>query len=93
MLFYHFKLKLFDKYRLHAGLSNYYRKTQIRSAECRLNEYILVSQHKVNVERYFRNTDEWIFSYYQELDLQLPLTSIQCEVPLQEIYDSVTFPD
>ncbi len=38
MLFYHFKLKLFAKYSLHAGLSNYYRKTQIRSAECRVNE-------------------------------------------------------
>lgn len=56
-----------------------------------LQEYILVSQDKVNVERYQRKTDEWIFSYYQELDLQLPLTSIQCEVPLQEIYDRVTF--
>ena len=58
-----------------------------------LKEYILISQDKVNVERYLRNTDEWIFYDYQELDRQLPLTSIQCEVPLQEIYDRVTFPD
>ena len=58
-----------------------------------LQEYILVSQDKVNIERYLRNKDEWIFSYYQELNLQLPLTSIQCEVPLQEIYDRVTFPE
>ncbi len=58
-----------------------------------LKEYILISQDKVNVERYLRNTDEWIFYDYQELDLQLPLTSIQCEVPLQEIYDRVIFPD
>ncbi len=58
-----------------------------------LQEYILVSQDKVNVERYLRNMDEWIFSYYQEFNLQLPLTSIQCEVPLQEIYDRVTFPE
>ena len=58
-----------------------------------LQEYILVSQDKVNVERYLLNMDERIFSYYQEFNFQLPLTSIQCEVPLQEIYDRVTFPE
>ena len=58
-----------------------------------LKEYILVSQDKVNVERYLRNTDEWILSYYQELDQLLELTSIQCEVSLQEIYDRVSFPE
>ncbi len=58
-----------------------------------LKEYILVSQDKVNVERYLRKPDEWIYTYFQKLEQHLPLTSIQCELPLQEIYERVTFPE
>ena len=58
-----------------------------------LKEYILVSQDKVNVERYIRKPDEWGLTYFQELEQQVPLTSIQCELPLQEIYERVTFPE
>ena len=58
-----------------------------------LKEYIVVSQDKVNVERYLRKPDEWGMTYFQELGQQLPLSSIQCELPLQEIYERVTFPE
>lgn len=58
-----------------------------------LKEYILVSQDKVNVERYLRKPDAWIYTYFQKLEQRLPLTSIQCELPLQEIYERVTFPE
>ena len=58
-----------------------------------LEEYILVSQDRVNIERYIRKPDEWTYTYFQELAQQLPLTSIQCELPLQEIYEHVTFPE
>ena len=58
-----------------------------------LQEYILVSQDKVNVERYLRKPDEWGITFFQELDQQVQLTSIQCELPLLEIYDRVTFPE
>ncbi len=56
-----------------------------------LKEYIIVSQDKVNVERFGRTGEDWIVTYYQELDQHLLLTSIQCELPLQEIYNRVTF--
>ena len=56
-----------------------------------LKEYILVSQDRVNVERYLRKPDAWSYTFFQELEQQLPLTSIQCELPLQEIYERVTF--
>ena len=56
-----------------------------------LKEYIIVSQDKVNVERFGRTGEDWIVTYYQELEQQVPLTSIQCELPLQEIYQRVTF--
>ncbi len=67
-----------------------------------LQEYILVSQDKVLVERYRlpQKNDtvpitpkDWIFTAFQALEDILPLASIQCELPLQEIYDRVTFPN
>ncbi len=67
-----------------------------------LQEYILVSQDKVLVERYRRQkkqdtapvpAKDWIFTAFQALEDILPLTAIQCELPLQEIYERVTFPD
>ena len=57
-----------------------------------LKEYILVSQDRVNVERYLRIQDEWRYTYYQDPNDVLPISSIQCELPLLEIFDRVTFP-
>ena len=58
-----------------------------------LKEYILVSQDSVNVERSLRKRDEWSYTFFQGLEQQLPLTSLQCELPLQEIYGRGTFPE
>ena len=58
-----------------------------------LQEYILVSQDKVRVDHYVRHAAQWILTDFQEPDQQLPLTSIQCELPLQEIYERVPFPE
>ena len=67
-----------------------------------LQEYVLVTQDKVLVEHYRRQEKQgsvpvpgkdWIFTDFQELEGILPLTSIQCELPLQEIYERVTFPN
>ena len=65
-----------------------------------LQEYVLVSQDKVLVEHYRRQEKQetapvtgkdWIFTDFQALEEILPLTSIQCELPLQEIYERITF--
>ena len=67
-----------------------------------LQEYVLAAQDKVLVEHYRREKKQgdtpaigkdWIFTDFQELGEILPLTSIQCELPLQEIYERVPFPD
>ena len=58
-----------------------------------LREYILVSQDKVCVEHYVRQTEQWVLTDFQELEQHLPLTSIQCELPLREIYERVSFPE
>ena len=57
-----------------------------------LQEYVLVAQDEVRVERFTRRGDDWILSVFTNLDDTLRLASIDCEVPLREIYDKVEFP-
>ena len=58
-----------------------------------LQEYVLVSQDQIRVEHYRRQERQWIFTDFQKPQEILPLVSIQCELPVQEIYELVTFPD
>ena len=58
-----------------------------------LQEYVLVSQDQIRVEHYRRQERQWIFTDFQKREEILPLISIQCELPVQEIYELVTFPD
>ncbi len=58
-----------------------------------LQEYILVSQDKVNVERFLRRPDEWGYTSFQDLNQKVPIVSIECELSLQRIYQGVTFPE
>lgn len=67
-----------------------------------LQEYVLVAQDKVLVEHYHRQEkqmatpttqENWIYTDFQDIEASLVLTSIHCELPLQEIYERVTFPD
>ena len=56
-----------------------------------LQEYILVSQDQIRIEHYYRQERQWIFTDFEKRDEILLLPSIQCELPLQEIYERVTF--
>lgn len=67
-----------------------------------LQEYVLVAQDKVLVEHYHRQEkqmappttqENWIYTDFQDIEASLVLTSIPYELPLQEIYERVTFPD
>lgn len=58
-----------------------------------LQEYLLVAQDAVLVEHYRRQKKQWLFTDFQNLDETLALPSIQCELPLQDIYERVTFAD
>ena len=58
-----------------------------------LQEYVLVSQDQIRVEHFRRQEKQWIFTDFQRSEEILPLISIQCELPLQEIYELVTFSD
>ena len=58
-----------------------------------LQEYVLVSQDQIRVDHYRRQERQWIFTDIEKHDETLQLPSIQCELPLQDIYARVTFPD
>lgn len=58
-----------------------------------LQEYLLVAQDQIRVEHYRRQERQWIFTDFEKQDEILPLPSLQCELPLQEIYERVTFAD
>ena len=58
-----------------------------------LQEYIIVSQDRVNVERFLRKPDEWGYTNFQDLKQHVPIVSIESELSLQRIYEGVTFPD
>ena len=58
-----------------------------------LQEYIIISQSVVLVERYLRNGDIWTLSDYRKRSDTLALESVGCSVPLSEIYRKIAAPD
>jgi Uma2 family endonuclease len=58
-----------------------------------LKECVLVAQDEVHVERYLRQGDDWLLTDLRSIDDILSLTSIECHVPLREIYARIQFPD
>ena len=66
--------------------------TRYRKLES-LTDYVLVSSEHMGVEHFVRQNDgAWTFKAYDQPDERLVLASIDCEVPLTEIYDKVDFP-
>lgn len=54
-----------------------------------LQEYILVSQDQVYVEHHLREGTYWLRTEFQELEDVMSLPSIECELCLRDIYNSV----
>ena len=54
-----------------------------------LREYVLVSQDRVRVEQYRLLKTQWVQTEFRALEDVLPLVSIGCEFPLQDIYRRV----
>jgi Uma2 family endonuclease len=57
-----------------------------------LREYVLVSQGEAAVEIYRKDGDRWIYQLLTGSGAELRLESVDCTVPLSEIYRNVTFP-
>jgi len=55
-----------------------------------LREYVLVAQDRFSVEVFTRQPDgRWLLSAFDKPDDLVPFESIQCQVPLRDIYDKV----
>ncbi len=54
-----------------------------------LQEYILVSQDRVRVEHYRLVKTQWVQTEFRSPEDVLPLSSIECELPLRDIYRRV----
>ncbi|HYW13251.1 MAG TPA: Uma2 family endonuclease [Longimicrobium sp.] len=57
-----------------------------------LQEYVLVAQDRVLVERFVRAGEFWTLSTVSDGDASLELTSVGCEIPLREIYENAALP-
>jgi Uma2 family endonuclease len=56
-----------------------------------LEEYVLIAQDEICVEKYIRRKNEWIFSDANTLDAVINLTSIDCSLHLSDVYEKITF--
>lgn len=57
-----------------------------------LQEYILVSQTEARVEKYVRHGDGfWLLSEAVGLGSEIEFSSVECLIPLVEIYDKIDF--
>ena len=54
-----------------------------------LREYILVSQDRIHVEQYRLMKMQWVATECRRYEDVLPLVSINCELPLRDIYRRV----
>ena len=58
-----------------------------------LREYILVSQDRIHVEHYRLMETQWVQKAFHTPEDVLLLSSIDCKLPLRDIYTRVIFPD
>jgi Uma2 family endonuclease len=57
-----------------------------------LQEYLLLSQERMAADLYSRQTEgRWLLSNFEQADQEIPLESLQCSLPMAEIYDKVEF--
>jgi Uma2 family endonuclease len=56
-----------------------------------LREYVLVAQDKIRVEHYRREGEEWVLSEVSGADATLHLSSIDCHIGNEAIYEKVDF--
>lgn len=58
-----------------------------------LTDFLLISQDKPLVEHFERQSGgQWLYTAHRELAAVVQLPSIDCQLPLAEIYDRVEFP-
>lgn len=57
-----------------------------------LTDYLLIAQDEPRIEYYRKNADgNWLLRDTAGLDASIEIASIECTLPLAEVYDGVTF--
>jgi len=52
----------------------------------------LIDQYTLHVERYLKaESNQWIFSEYNDIDACIELASISCEISLADLYSDIEF--
>ena len=64
---------------------------QYRTIES-LQEYLMIAQDEVRIERYTRRGGEWVFTEVSDPAALFRLDSIGCEIAVREVYAKVAFP-
>jgi Uma2 family endonuclease len=57
-----------------------------------LTDYLLISQDKPLIEHYVRHGKFWLLSEESDLAQSIYIESIECSLPLQQVYARVQFP-
>lgn len=65
------------------------RKSLLYRALPSLQDYLLVEQSRMHVEHYTRHDEGWLLRGYSAPDDTIALPSIDCTLPLSEIYQKV----
>ena len=58
-----------------------------------LQEYMLISQNRVHVERYLCRDPQWILTEFRKTDEVIHLLSNRCKLSVRDIYTLVKFPE
>ena len=57
-----------------------------------LTDYLLIAQDKVRIEHYVRHGKFWMLSEENDLTQNISIESIECSLPLKDVYARVRFP-
>jgi Uma2 family endonuclease len=57
-----------------------------------LQEYVLVAQDRVRIDHYLRQGEQWLLTTSSDIDGVLRFPTLDCAIPLREVYDRVEFP-
>ncbi len=56
-----------------------------------IQEYLVIDQHRVYVERNTRSESGWQVQVYADLEDVIPLEALNCTLPLDQVYRGISF--
>ncbi len=66
-------------------------KRELYGAIASVQAYLVVDQHRAQVELYSRSESGWHLQTYSDLEDSVPLEALNCSLPMREIYRDIQF--